>query len=55
MKAETVGEDLRVRGNVFQRVGPKTLNDPSPICLLLLVGISGFVNRKGRGGDVNFR
>ena len=35
MKAETVGEDLRVSGNVFQRVAPKTLNDPSPVRLLL--------------------
>ena len=35
MKAKTVGEDLMVCGNLFQRVGPKTLNDPSPIGLLL--------------------
>ena len=30
MKAKTVGEDLLVCGNLFQRAGPKTLNDRKP-------------------------
>ena len=35
LKASTVGEDLMVCGNWFQKVGLNTLNNPSPICLLL--------------------
>ncbi len=49
LKASTDGEDLMVCGNWFQRAGLKTLNDPSPVRLLLL----GMIKRVCPGLHVN--